>query len=150
MRKRGPRITGPLSCPALVILLGIYFSTPCALRPAPHVQRHSACLRAAHKSGTYRSLRSLKAAAPMPSAGTSKLQIELRSARCREHLLAYVGARCLRRLRCDGLGPTAEKCQMWFDIQTWLPLGTVTLAAAICLSVASFIMGSTKLPPVGA
>jgi hypothetical protein len=39
---------------------------------------------------------------------------------------------------------------MWFDIQTWLPLGTVTLAAAICLSVASFIMGSTKLPPVGA
>jgi hypothetical protein len=39
---------------------------------------------------------------------------------------------------------------MWFDIQTWLPLGTVTLVAAICLSVASFIMGSTKLPPVGA
>jgi hypothetical protein len=36
---------------------------------------------------------------------------------------------------------------MWFDIQTWLPLVTVTLAAAICLSVASFIMGSTKLPP---
>jgi hypothetical protein len=35
---------------------------------------------------------------------------------------------------------------MWFDIQTWLPLATVTLAAAICLSVASFIMGSTKLP----
>jgi hypothetical protein len=39
---------------------------------------------------------------------------------------------------------------MWFDIQTWLPLGTGTLAAAICLSVASFIMGSTKVPPVGA
>ena len=38
---------------------------------------------------------------------------------------------------------------MWFDTQTWLPLVTVTLAAAICLSVASFIMGSTKLPPVG-
>jgi len=36
---------------------------------------------------------------------------------------------------------------MWFDTQTWLPLVTVTLAAAICLSVASFIMGSTKLPP---
>jgi hypothetical protein len=36
---------------------------------------------------------------------------------------------------------------MGFDIQTWLPLVTVTLAAAICLSVASFIMGSTKLPP---
>jgi hypothetical protein len=39
---------------------------------------------------------------------------------------------------------------MWFDIQTWFPLVSVTLAAAICLSVASFIMGSTKLPPVGA
>jgi hypothetical protein len=38
---------------------------------------------------------------------------------------------------------------MWFDIQTWLPLVSVTLAATICLSVASFIMGSTKLPPVG-
>jgi hypothetical protein len=37
---------------------------------------------------------------------------------------------------------------MGFDIQTWLPLVTVTLAAAICLSVASFIMGSTKLPLV--
>ena len=39
---------------------------------------------------------------------------------------------------------------MWFDTQTWIPLVTVTLAAAICLSVASFIMGSTKLPRVGA
>jgi hypothetical protein len=39
---------------------------------------------------------------------------------------------------------------MGFDIQTWLPLVTVTLAAAICLSVASFIMGRTKLPPLGA
>jgi hypothetical protein len=39
---------------------------------------------------------------------------------------------------------------MWFDFQTWLPLGTITLAAAICLRVASFIMGSTKLPPAGA
>ncbi len=39
---------------------------------------------------------------------------------------------------------------MWFDIQTWLPLVTVIVVAAICSSVASFIMGSTKLPPVGA
>jgi hypothetical protein len=38
---------------------------------------------------------------------------------------------------------------MWFDIQTWLTVVTVTLAAVICLSVASFMMGSTKLPPVG-
>jgi hypothetical protein len=39
---------------------------------------------------------------------------------------------------------------MWFDIQTWVPSVSVTLAAAVCLGVASFIRGSTKLPPVGA
>jgi len=38
---------------------------------------------------------------------------------------------------------------MWFDIQTWLPLVTVTFVAAICLSVTSFIMGSTKPSPIG-
>ena len=50
----------------------------------------------------------------------------------------------------EGENTFQEGLQMWFDVQTWLPIVTVTLAAAICLSVASFIMGSTKLPPVGA
>ncbi len=65
--------------PTARICSALNFSTPyCALRPLP--LSTCACLRAAHKSGIYRSLRSLKAAAPVPSAGTSKLQIELRSA----------------------------------------------------------------------
>jgi hypothetical protein len=37
---------------------------------------------------------------------------------------------------------------MWLYIQTWLPLVIVGLTAAICFGVASFIMGSAKLPPV--
>jgi len=34
-----------------------------------------------------------------------------------------------------------EDRQMWFYIQMWLPVWTVALTAAICFSVASFIMG---------
>jgi hypothetical protein len=30
---------------------------------------------------------------------------------------------------------------MWFYVQTWLPILTVALTAAICFSVVSFIMG---------
>jgi hypothetical protein len=30
---------------------------------------------------------------------------------------------------------------MWFYVQMWLPIVTVALTAAICFSVASFIMG---------
>jgi hypothetical protein len=37
---------------------------------------------------------------------------------------------------------------MWLHIQTWLPLVTVSLTAAICFGVASFIMGSARVPPV--
>ena len=37
---------------------------------------------------------------------------------------------------------------MWLYIQTWLPLVTVSLTAAICFGVASFVMGSTELPRV--
>jgi hypothetical protein len=37
---------------------------------------------------------------------------------------------------------------MWLHIQTWLPLVTVSLTAAICFGVASFVMGSAKLPRV--
>jgi hypothetical protein len=33
---------------------------------------------------------------------------------------------------------------MWFYIQTWLPLLTIALTAAISVSVASFIMGQTR------
>jgi hypothetical protein len=34
---------------------------------------------------------------------------------------------------------------MWFYVQMGLPLLTVALTAAICLSVASFIMGQAKI-----
>ncbi len=33
---------------------------------------------------------------------------------------------------------------MWFYVQMWFPLLTIALTAAICFSVASFIMGHTK------
>ena len=52
-----------------------------------------ACPRAAHKSGTYRSLRSLHVAAQVPSAGTTALQIALRSARLHSaHVVALARA----------------------------------------------------------
>ncbi len=34
---------------------------------------------------------------------------------------------------------------MWFYVQMWFPLLTIALTAAICFSVASFIMGQPKL-----
>ena len=34
---------------------------------------------------------------------------------------------------------------MWLYVQMWLPLLTVALTAAICLSVVSFIMGQPKI-----
>ena len=37
---------------------------------------------------------------------------------------------------------------MWIYIQAWLPFLAVSLTAAICFGVASFVMGSTKLPTV--
>jgi hypothetical protein len=33
---------------------------------------------------------------------------------------------------------------MWFYIQMWFPFLTITLTAAICLSVVSFIKGQAK------
>ena len=33
---------------------------------------------------------------------------------------------------------------MWFYAQMWFPLLTVTLIAAICFSVVSFVMGHAK------
>ena len=33
---------------------------------------------------------------------------------------------------------------MWFYVQTGLPLLTIALTAAICLTVVSFIMGQAK------
>jgi hypothetical protein len=33
---------------------------------------------------------------------------------------------------------------MWSYVQMWSPLLTIALAAAICLSVVSFIMGQAK------
>jgi hypothetical protein len=35
---------------------------------------------------------------------------------------------------------------MWLYVQTWLPLMTIGLAAAICFSVASFVMGRPAKP----
>jgi hypothetical protein len=37
-----------------------------------------------------------------------------------------------------------EDRQMWFYVQTWFPLLTIALTAAICFSVASFIMRHAK------
>jgi hypothetical protein len=34
---------------------------------------------------------------------------------------------------------------MWPHVQTWLPLFTIVLSAAVGLSVASFIMGQTQV-----
>jgi hypothetical protein len=34
---------------------------------------------------------------------------------------------------------------MWPDVQTWLPLFTIVLSAAVGLSVVSFIMGQAKV-----
>ena len=39
-----------------------------------------------------------------------------------------------------------EDRQMWFYVQMWLPVWTVALTAAICFSVASFIMGRSVKP----
>ena len=44
-------------------------------------------------------------------------------------------------------GRSQEDCQMWLYVQTWLPLVTITLMAAICLSVAAFVMGQAKPRP---
>ncbi len=33
---------------------------------------------------------------------------------------------------------------MWLYLQTWLPLLTIGLTAAVCFSVASFIMGQAR------
>jgi hypothetical protein len=33
---------------------------------------------------------------------------------------------------------------MWLYIQTWFPLLTIALTAAICFSVTSFIMGQAR------
>jgi hypothetical protein len=33
---------------------------------------------------------------------------------------------------------------MWLYIQTWLPLLSIALTAAICFGVASFIMGQAR------
>ena len=33
---------------------------------------------------------------------------------------------------------------MWLDIQTWLPILSISLTAAICFGVASFVMGQEK------
>ena len=35
--------------------------------------------------------------------------------------------------------------QMWLYIQTWLPILSISLTAAICFGVASFVMGQKNL-----
>jgi hypothetical protein len=48
-------------------------------------------------------------------------------------------------IRCDDvIDPGREDRQMLLYVQTWLPLLTITLTAAIFFSVASFIMGHAK------
>ena len=43
-------------------------------------------------------------------------------------------------------GRPIEDRQMWFYVQMWLPVWTVALTAAICFSVASFIMERSVKP----
>ena len=37
-----------------------------------------------------------------------------------------------------------EDCQMWLHIQTWLPLMSITLTAAICFGAASIVLGNAN------
>ena len=39
-----------------------------------------------------------------------------------------------------------EDRQMWFYVVTWLPLLSISLTAAICFGVASFVMGQVRWP----
>jgi hypothetical protein len=70
-----------------------------------------------------------------------------------------MGARFLRSSRCfkvtglsiqlinwnrSPISTEPEGRQMSFYVQTWFPLLTVALTAAICLSVVSFIIGQSK------
>jgi hypothetical protein len=47
---------------------------------------------------------------------------------------------------CWGGWSLGEDRQMWFYVQMWLPVWTVALTAAICFSVASFIMRGNLKP----
>ena len=40
-----------------------------------------------------------------------------------------------------------EDRDMWLYVQTWFPLLTVALTAAICFGVVSSIMGQPRTPP---
>jgi hypothetical protein len=40
--------------------------------------------------------------------------------------------------------PFQEDHRMWLYVQTWLPLLTISLTAAICFGVAGFIMADPK------
>ena len=106
----------------------------------------------------YRSLRFLELAAPVPSAGTITPQIDLRLGVGAIGNRVWASSLCLRLSHClqrgallwkderrfswraaDGsMKPAEEARNMWFS------LFTVVLAAAICLSVASFIMREAK------
>ena len=46
------------------------------------------------------------------------------------------------------LGRSQEDRQMWLDVQTWLPLLSISLTAAIGFGVASFVMRQ-KTPRAG-
>jgi cytochrome bd-type quinol oxidase subunit 2 len=101
----------------------------------------------------------------VPSAGISKLQIELRSARCRVHPYVQVELASRRSSSSKGVEPPSlqgvsltrflqgyredwgqleEHREMWSYVQMSYPLLTIALAAAMCLVVASFIMGQAK------
>ena len=47
---------------------------------------------------------------------------------------------------CWGGWSLGKDRQMWFYVQMWLPVWTVALTAAICFSVASFIMRRSVKP----
>jgi hypothetical protein len=65
---------------------------------------------------------------------------------CRAHLAGPAAAR--GNLFCiSSIGVRAdpkEARQMWLYVVTWLPLLSISLTAAICFGVASFIVGQAK------
>lgn len=65
----------------------------------------SACLRAAHKSGTYRSLRSSQSSSSGAIGGHNKTKLSCVRRGCHEHPLPYVSARCLQRARSSHRKP---------------------------------------------
>jgi hypothetical protein len=61
----------------------------------------------------------------------------------RSFVFARAQRACRHHVNFKEWAPQEDR-QMWFYVQMWLPTLAVALTAAICFSVASFIVGHTK------